>query len=110
MINIFEKYAPRWQRVVKDYAFGIWRQEDANDARLDFGIKALQFSRTYRHALEKYYENKGLHVYRGTLDGKVKEWLTQQDALRDSLKTMIDTRKNDLVEKVPSLELRRIRN
>ena len=99
MINIFEKYAPTWRRVIRDYAHAVWNDEDDDDARAAFDSRARMFSKRYRHALERHYAAKGMRVYRGTLDGKVKEWLTVQYALRDMMKETVKDRQNEIVQK-----------
>lgn len=99
MINIFEKYAPQWRRAIRDYARALWNNADMQDARELFNSRARLFSRRYRYALEAHYAAKQMRVYRGTLDGKVKEWLTIQSALRDTLKDTIKDRQNEIVQK-----------
>lgn len=99
MINIFEKFAPSWRRTIRDYARAVWNDEDSEDARADFNSRARLFSKRYRYALEKHYAAKGMRVYRGTLDGKVKEWLNVQFALRDSMKDTVKDRQNEIVQK-----------
>jgi hypothetical protein len=98
MTNIFEKYAPRWRLAVVKYARAVWMRgaEQDDDARYD--RQAILFSREYRHALEKHYEDKGMTVYRGTLDGKVTEWLRQQDALKETLKVIAENKKSKLIQ------------
>lgn len=105
MIDVFEKFAPRWRRVVRDYAFDVWYKQDTEEARLDYDLKASLFARSYRRALENFYKEKGMNVYRGTLDGKTREWLNSQQALRSSIETMIQTRQGQLVDK----EIERLR-
>jgi hypothetical protein len=99
MIDIFEKYAPQWRRAVKEYARSIWNGKDSIDARELYDTRARTFSRRYRYALERYYTARGMKVYRGTLDGKVHNWLTEQSALRDSMKELVSNRQSELVEK-----------
>lgn len=99
MVDIFEKYAPRWRQAVRDYARAVWNDEDDDDARDEFDSRARLFSKRYRHALEAHYAAKGMRVYRGTLDGKVKEWLTVQAALRDTLKDTVKDRQNVIVQR-----------
>ena len=98
MIDIFEKYAPRWRLAVVKYARAVWMggAEQDDDARYD--RLAILFSREYRHALEKHYADKGMTVYRGTLDGKVTEWLRQQDALKETLKAIAEKKKTKLIQ------------
>lgn len=99
MIDIFEKLAPRWQLAVKDYARAVWNDEDSIDAREEFDSRARLFARRYRYALEQHYAAKGMRVYRGTLDGKVREWLNVQYALRDSMNEMVKDRQNEIVQR-----------
>lgn len=99
MIDIFEKYAPQWRRAVKEYAHAVWNEEDSIDAREKYDARARLFSRRYRHALEAHYAARGMRVYRGTLDGKVNEWLSVQGALRDSMKEMVTNRQSEVVQK-----------
>lgn len=97
MINIFEKYAPFWRRAVRDFAKAVWNDEEDDDARELFNGRARIFSKRYRNALERHYAARGMRVYRGTIDGKVYEWLTNQYALRDSLKEMVSQRQSEIV-------------
>ena len=99
MINIFENLAPRWRSAIRDYARAVWNDEDSIDAREEFNSRARLFSKRYRHALEAHYAAKGMRVYRGTLDGKVKEWLNVQYALRDTMKETVKDRQNEIVQK-----------
>lgn len=99
MIDIFKQLAPRWRNAVRDYARAIWNHEDDEDARVNFNLRARLFSRRYRSALESYYAAKGMRIYRGTLTGKVKEWLNVQYALRDSMKEMVKDRQNVVVQR-----------
>jgi uncharacterized protein with gpF-like domain len=99
MINIFEQYAPRWKNVIRDYALDAWMQRLTDETRLDYDLKASRFARSYRHALEDYYKDEGIRIYRGTLDGKMNEWIRNQQALRESIETMVQTRKDSVVMK-----------
>ena len=99
MINIFEKFAPSWRRAIRDYARAIWNGEADDDARAAFDSRARLFSKRYRAALEGHYAAEGMRVYRGTLDGKVREWLDVQFALRDSMKEMVKDRQSEIVQK-----------
>ena len=106
MIDVFEKYAPRWRRVVRQYALDVWGNKTTDKTRLDYDYHASIFARTYRHALELYYKDRSMNVYRGTLDGKMYEWLRNQQALRDTIGTAITTRQDELTAK----EIERLRS
>lgn len=106
MIDIFENIAPRWKNATREYALALWNKKDITEAKKAFNKKALLFSRSYRLELERYYAGKGMKIFRGTLDGKVNEWLVQQYALRDTLPIAIAQRQDQLVQK----EIERYRN
>ncbi|MDD5363608.1 MAG: hypothetical protein PHN88_15910 [Ignavibacteria bacterium] len=106
MIDIFENISPRWKNAVKTYASDVWNKRDIDKARKLYNDKALLFSRSYRLALEKHYREKGMNVYRGTLDGKMQEWLQRQYALRDTLPGIIEQRQTEIVQK----EIERFKN
>lgn len=96
MIDIFEKYAPRWRSAVTRFARAIWHGDDDEKAELVYDSQAWRFSREYRHALENHYKEKGINVYRGTIDGYVKEWLRKQEAMKDTLRVIADEKKDKL--------------
>lgn len=96
MLNIFEKYAPLWRRAVTRFARAVWVGEDDEKAELIYDTQALRFSKEYRHALEGHYRKKGINVYRGAIDGWVKEWRAKQDALKDTLRVLAMDKQNKL--------------
>lgn len=97
MINIFEKYAPRWRNAVTRFARSIWYNTDDDKAEIIYDAQALRFSREYRYELEKYYRNRGMNIYRGTIDGWVKEWLNRQEAMKQNLRVIAADKQNKLV-------------
>jgi uncharacterized protein with gpF-like domain len=99
MINVYKKYSHRWENTVKQYALDVWRGRDNEKTRERFSDQADLFSRSFRAALEKRYQAKGINVYRGTIDGKVNDWLEKQRAVQETIRTMAADRQNSLVEK-----------
>ena len=98
MNNIFEKFAPLWRNTVSRYARAVWTHTDDQKTEWEYDRHALIFSREYRRALERYYDKKGMRVYRGTLDGWVNEWLKKQNALKDTLKVIAESKQDKLVQ------------
>ena len=98
MIDIFEKFAPRWKSSVARFAKAIWINEDDEKAEKKYNKQALLFSKEYRNALEKHYAKKGMRVYKGTIDGWVVEWLKKQDALKETLRVIAGEKKDKLVQ------------
>lgn len=99
MLNIFEKFAPRWRNSVAQYAKSIWTGSVTEHTDWVYDKQSVIFAREYRYALEKHYSEKGLKVYRGTLDGWVNEWLHKQQALKDTLKFIASEKQDTLVKK-----------
>jgi hypothetical protein len=99
MNNIFERFAPRWRQAVSIFANKIWVGDDDEKSEEEFEQKAVLFSRAYRHAMEAHYRAKRMDVYRGTLDGWVFEWIKKQNALKDTLKVIVQDKQDKLVKK-----------
>lgn len=97
MTDIFKKLAPRWRRVVRDYALTIWRQKETPKTVERFNAQAGLFALRYKHELQLYYKQKELNVYRGTIDGKVNDWLARQNATIDTLKVIAAAKKDKLI-------------
>ncbi|MBN2402000.1 MAG: hypothetical protein JXN64_06350 [Spirochaetes bacterium] len=98
MIDIFEKFAPAWEKEVARFAEKIWRNQVDDDAVRIYNNKAVLFSKRYRYELEKYYRQKGMKVYRGTLDGWVEEWQRRQEVLKENLQVIAKEKQNKLIE------------
>jgi len=98
MIDIFKKFAPRWKFAVAEYARAVWTDKKTLLNEVDYDSQAQLFSKEYRDAMEKHYKKKGLNVYRGTLDGWIKEWLKKQAALKETLKTIAEEKQGKLVK------------
>jgi uncharacterized protein with gpF-like domain len=99
MLNIFEKFAPRWRNAVARYAKAAWTGNLSVYADWTYNKQAVHFASEYRHAMELHYADKGMRVYRGTLDGYVNEWLKKQQALKDTLKIVATEKQDNLVKK-----------
>ena len=97
MISIFEKLAPRWRNAVTRFARSIWHGEDDEEAERLYDDQAFRFSREYKHAMERHYKNKGMNVYKGTIDGYVMNWLRKQEAMKDTLRVIAIEKKDKLV-------------
>lgn len=99
MLNIFEKHAQKWRNAVARYARAVWTGSVTEHTEWIYDKQAAVFSREYRYAMEKHYADKGMRVYRGTLDGYVNEWLKKQQALKDTLKLVATEKQDNLIQK-----------
>jgi len=98
MLNIFEKFAPRWRSAVVKYAHAVWTNKVTWKTEGEFNRRKNLFAKEYRYAMEKHYDKKGMKVYRGTLDGYVFEWLAKQEALKETLKAVAEEKQDKLVK------------
>ena len=98
MIDIFEKFAPRWRNTVARYARYVWTGSVTQKVEETYDKQALHFAREYRYALEQHYAKKKMNVYRGTLSGYVFEWLKKQDALKETLKIVAAEKQDKLIQ------------
>jgi uncharacterized protein with gpF-like domain len=95
--KIFEKQSIFWRKAVAKYARLVWTDRLTPETDKEYDTKASYFAREYRYALERHYSEKGMNVYRGTLDGWIKEWQRKQQALKDTLKTIAEDKQGKLV-------------
>jgi hypothetical protein len=97
MINVYKSYAQRWRRAVRMFTLDVWKNRDDEKSRNRYEDQAELFAKEFRSSLEKHYKSKGIQVYRGTIDGKVADWLERQYAMEDTLADLAKKRKDDLV-------------
>lgn len=97
MINVYKSFARRWQNAVRLYALDVWRGRDSEKSRSRYDKQAQLFSRDYRNALDRRYREKGINVFRGTIDGKVNDWLEQQAAVQENIRVIAAEKKAKLV-------------
>ena len=94
MINIFEKHAPEYRRIVRKYALDVWH---GRAGKKNFLRKVELFKRKYHADLIKHYQDKGIKIYRGTIDAKANQWQVDQLALAESIKVIAAAKKNKLI-------------
>lgn len=97
MTDIFKKLAPRWRRVVRDYALTIWKKKNTPKTLEKYNTQAGLFALKYKRELELYYDRKDIQVYRGTIEGKVNDWITRQNATVDTLRVIAMAKKEKLI-------------
>lgn len=97
MTDVFKKFAPRWKNAVRRFAAGVWKRQDKRELNRAYWREADLFAREYRHALEQYFERKKIKIYRGTIDGKVVDWLRRQQNTQQTIETIAQAKKEKLV-------------
>lgn len=97
MINVFEKFAPRYKRLVRRYALDVWKDRASKAHFNKFMQDAELFRRKYLRELEKHYRDEDIKIFPGTIQAKADQWLTDQGALAQSIRVIAQAKKSKLV-------------
>ena len=115
MINVFEKLAPRYQRIVKSYARMTWLDKGSQELDVRFMAHASKFSLEYQRELTRWYKRIGVKIYPGTIHTRAAQWLEDQEALQQTIKAIALSKKevikDDLISqlsKSPSIKTQRL--
>lgn len=100
MISVFEKFAPKYKKVVRKFALTCWKwgsqSAETRKAELELYSKADTFRMRYERALKEYYREKDVRIWPGTIRAKGQEWLREQKALATTVRVVADAKKNKL--------------
>jgi len=96
MINVFEKHEKPYQRIVRRLAIDIWNNRADNETFDLFYSRAWKFRKYYERDLVKYYREKNIHIYYGTIKAKADQWYMDQSALIETLLSVTDIKKNNI--------------
>jgi hypothetical protein len=100
MNNVFEKMAPSYKRLVRRYALDIWRDRLSKKDEEEFLGKANNFKKRYERELVKYYRDKEIRIFPGTIREKANAWLVDQVNLLDSIKVIASAKKEKLTSEL----------
>ena len=98
MIKVFEKIAPSYRRVLTKYARDIW--EDKEFKEEDFFKDVERFAKRYKNGLIKYYKDKNINIYPGTIKVKVEVWIEQQKSVLENIKKISKIKKTDMKKEI----------
>lgn len=93
MIDVFEKLAPRYKKIVRSYARKIWLGKDSKELEKKFMAQAELFSRRYKLELIRFYKKEGVKIFSGTIDAKANQWLIDQKTLISHVKEISGDKK-----------------
>ncbi len=96
MINVFEKLAPSYKRLVRKYALDIWKDRLTKQKEKEFLKSAENFKKRYQRELIKHYQNEDIKIHYGTITAKANQWLVDQRSLLDSIKVIAKGKKEKL--------------
>lgn len=100
MITVFEKFAPKYKKVVRRFALTVWKwgsqSVESRAAEQELYQKADTFRLRYERALKEYYREQDIRIWPGTIKAKGQEWLREQKALASTIRVVADAKKNKL--------------
>ena len=90
MINLFEKFTPSFQNIVRKYATDCWY---GRESEKDFLKRVTNFRKRFEKELITFYRNKGLKVNYKEIENLSLQWQAEQLTLAHNIKK--DMRKKE---------------
>lgn len=103
MIKVFEKIAPAYRKVLTGYARDIWNDEPFNQEQFLKDVE--RFAARYKRELIKFYKEKEIKIYPGTIKAKVNVWIEQQLVILKNIKKIAGIKKKDLQNEIKEIFL-----
>jgi len=103
MIEVFEKIAPSYRRVLTKYARDIWNDKPFEEARFLKDVE--RFAARYKRALINFYIEKEIKIYPGTIKAKVDVWIEQQLVILKNIKKVSEIKKKGLQNEIKEIFL-----
>ncbi len=97
MINVFEKLAPRYKRLVRRFALDVWKDRATKAHTKKFLEDADRFKRAYEKELTKHYRDEEIKIFPGTITAKANQWLADQVALAESIRVIARAKKAKMI-------------
>jgi len=97
VINVFEKFAPRYKRATRRFALDVWKSRAPKQRLKKFLAEAEKFKRQYERALIQHYRDIEMKIFPGTITAKANQWLTDQNALAESIVVIAKAKKQNLI-------------
>lgn len=95
MINLFEKFTPSFQNVVRKYATDCWY---GRESEKDFLKRVTNFRKKFEKELITFYRNKGLKVNYKEIENLSLQWQAEQLSLAHSIKKDMRKKETKVIE------------
>ena len=103
MIKVFEKVAPAYRRVLTSYARDVWNGKTFDKEKFLKDVEG--FANRYKRELIKFYKEKDIKIYPGTIKAKVEVWIEQQLTIMKNIKKISEIKKEDLKNEIKDIFL-----
>jgi len=100
MINVFKKHEPAYKRIVRRFAFDIWKNLPRDEVFKAFMNRAKSFKIKYEKDLIQYYQEKDIKIYRGTIREKANQWLENQVNIAESVEIIAKAKKDKVKDEL----------
>lgn len=94
MIKVYQKFSKTYKRMLAEYARKKWRGDKASFS--DYEDKVRHFANRYKRELQKYYKEKDIKIYPGTIEEKTEQWFADQKNIFESVDALSQLRKEKL--------------
>lgn len=95
MINLFEKFTPSFQNIVRKYATDCWY---GRESEKDFLKRVTNFRKKFERELITFYRNKGLRVSQKEIENLSLQWQAEQLNLAHSIKKDMRKKESKVLE------------
>lgn len=95
MINLFKKFTPSFQNIVKKYATDCWY---GRESEKDFIKKVSGFRKRFERELISFYRSRGLKVDAKEIENLSLQWQAEQLALAHSIKKDMRKKETKVIE------------
>ena len=95
MINLFKKFTPGFQNIVKKYATDCWY---GRESEKDFIKRVSGFRKKFERELIFFYRSRGLKVDAKEIENLSLQWQAEQLALAHSIKKDMRKKETKVIE------------
>lgn len=95
MINIFKKFTPSFQNIVRKYAIDVWYNRENEK---DFLKRVTDFRKRFERELTAYYKSRGLRIDYREIENLALQWQAEQLALAHSIKKDMRKKETKVIE------------
>lgn len=100
MIDVFKKHEKPYQRIVRRFALDIWKDMATKDVYEKFFMRAFTFRNKYESDLIKYYKEKNIKIYPGTIRAKADQWYKDQQILVETVESIAHIKKENIKSEI----------
>jgi uncharacterized protein with gpF-like domain len=95
MINLYKKFTPSFQNIVRKFAIDCWY---GRESEKDFIKKVSNYRKRFKKELISFYKNKGLRIDENEIENLSLQWQAEQIALAQTIKKDMRKKENKVIQ------------